>query len=258
MAITAINNASILVGGVNISGDTNQLQLEATVETRESTTFTTDGWRTHLGVLKDASWNFSGFRQNAAEPDSIFYNPSSADPGVVLGGTTNTTVPVVATITNPLVEGDIAFGMRCMRQQITQGNTLGDLAAFQLALKGDTPMVRGRILGSVSGASSSSNTTGFLVGATSATQKLYASLHVTSISTVGDTLDVIVQSDDGSGFPSPTTRVTFSQVVSADGTHTAQWATPISGAITDTYYRVSYTIGGSSPAFSFVVFIGVQ
>lgn len=258
MAIQPINNATVLFGGVDISGDTNMLQLGAVVETKDSTTFTTNGWRTHVGVLKDASWNFSGFRQNTAEPDSIFYNPSTADPGAVLAGTTNATLPVVATITNPLVEGDIAFGMRCMRQQIAPTNRVGELAGYSLSLKGDAPMVRGRILGSVVAAVATGTTTGFEVGAVSATQKLYASLHVTSISTVGDTLDVIVESDVDGLFGSPTTRITFSQVVSATGTHTAQWAIPIAGAITDTFYRLSYTIAGSSPSFSFVGFIGIQ
>src|SRR5688572_25477537 len=105
MAITAIKNASMLAAGVDFSAFSNQLQLEAMVEPKDSTTFSTNGWRTHVGVLKDASWNFQGFRSNTAEPDSIFYNPSTADPGVVLGATTQVSMPVTATITNPLVEG---------------------------------------------------------------------------------------------------------------------------------------------------------
>ena len=258
MAIAAIKNASMLAAGVDFSAYSNMLQLEAMVEPKDSTTFSTSGWKTFLGVLKEASWNFSGFRSNTAEPDSIFYNPSTADPGVVLGATTQVSFPATATITNPLVEGDIAFNMRAIRNQIVSTGQVGELAGFNLALKGDQPMVRGRILATVAAASATASTTGFEVGATSATQKLYASLHVTSISTVGDTLDVIVESDDNSGFTSPTTRVTFTQVVSADGTHTAQWATPISGAITDTYYRITATIAGSSPSFSYVVFVGIQ
>lgn len=256
MAIVPINNASVLLGGVDISGLTNQLTLEQMVETKDSTTFTTNGWRTHVGVLKDASWNFAGFRANTTEPDAILYNPSSADPGIVLGGTVNASVPVVATITNPLAQSDVAFGMRCIRQNITAGAQLGELAAYSLALKGDSPTVRGTILGVASGVSATANIAGVQYGAVASGKKIYASLHVLSIS-AGDTLDVLVQSDDDVGFGSATTRITFTQVTDAT-THAAQWATPVAGPITDDWWRVRYTITGTSPSFDFVVFFAIQ
>jgi hypothetical protein len=68
------------------------------------------------------------------------------------------------------------------------------------------------------------------------------------------TLDVIVQSDDASGFPSATNRITFTQATG----FTAEYATPVAGAITDDWWRVNFTIGGTaSPNFTFICVIGI-
>jgi hypothetical protein len=67
------------------------------------------------------------------------------------------------------------------------------------------------------------------------------------------TLDVTVQSDDAEGFASPTTRLTFTQK-SAIG---AEFITPVAGPITDTWWRVSWAIGGTTPTFGIVACVGI-
>jgi hypothetical protein len=53
---------------------------------------------------------------------------------------------------------------------------------------------------------------------------------------------------------SPTTRVTFSQATG----RTSQWATPVAGAITDDWWDISWTIGGTGgPDFTFVAVVGI-
>ncbi len=89
-------------------------------------------------------------------------------------------------------------------------------------------------------------------------QKLYAFLHVTATSGEGDqTLDVVIKSDSASDHSvSPATRVTFTQVTTSVG---AQFATPVSGAISDDYWRAEWTIGGTgSPSFTFLVGMGIM
>ena len=84
-------------------------------------------------------------------------------------------------------------------------------------------------------------------------KSMYAALHVISVSGTSPTLDVIVQSDDNSGFTTPTNRITFSQT----GAVGAEWGS-VAGAVTDDYWRVSYTIGGSdTPTFAFAVTCGL-
>ncbi len=67
------------------------------------------------------------------------------------------------------------------------------------------------------------------------------------------TLDVTIESAALVGFGSPTTRMTFSQMTARG----AQFAS-VAGAITDPYWRVKWTLGGSTPGFALVVAIGIQ
>ncbi|MGH2710617.1 MAG: hypothetical protein ACRDH9_05370, partial [Actinomycetota bacterium] len=80
---------------------------------------------------------------------------------------------------------------------------------------------------------------------------VYAALHVLDAS-AGDTLDVIVQTDDGAGFASPTTLITFDQAAAVG----AQFKTAAGNA--DDWYRVNFTIGGAGPSFKFVAVVGVR
>jgi len=114
-------------------------------------------------------------------------------------------------------------------------------------------IVRGVVLHPATARTTSGTGTITYVGDVSSGQKAYAALHVIAASGSSPTLDVAVQSDGDSSFGSPTDRITFSQA-SAVG---AEWKSA-SGAISDSYWRVSYTIGGSSPSFTFVVVFGIR
>ena len=82
---------------------------------------------------------------------------------------------------------------------------------------------------------------------------MFAALHVLSASGTSPTLDVVLQSDDNSGFSSAVSRITFTQATGI----TSQWST-LAGAQTDDYWRASYTIGGSAtPTFTFALVIGI-
>ena len=59
-----------------------------------------------------------------------------------------------------------------------------------------------------------------------------------------------MQSDDNSGFTSATNRITFTQA-----TGVTSELLSVAGAITDDYWRLSYTIVGGS--FTFAVALGI-
>ena len=61
------------------------------------------------------------------------------------------------------------------------------------------------------------------------------------------------QSDDNSSFTSPTDRITFSNITAIGADYQSA-----AGAITDTYYRLNYTISGTSPSFSIHATIGIE
>jgi len=83
-------------------------------------------------------------------------------------------------------------------------------------------------------------------------QQVHALLHVFSAS-AGDTLDVKVQSDVDDTFASATDVITFAQATAAGSElKTAD------GPVTDTWWRVSFTIAGNgSESFSFAVSFGI-
>jgi hypothetical protein len=100
------------------------------------------------------------------------------------------------------------------------------------------------------------NGTAVQVAATTADQRLYASLHVLSVAGSVPTLDVTIQSDSVEAFNStPETRLTFTQKTTAGVGEIVRTA---KSANTDTWYRAAWNcseIGDES--FLFVVSLGI-
>ena len=102
---------------------------------------------------------------------------------------------VLTDTTHSNAGGLLTFGFSC--------DAYADFTNADSAVFADVALTRG-IIEFNSSATSSSTTTGSQLGAVSAAQRIVANLHVTTA--VGSALDVIVQSDDNSGFTSPTNR----------------------------------------------------
>lgn len=243
MAIQYWRDMSILEGGLELAGHGKNVNLQTDVTPLDTTALSTSGWTTMVGGLKSATVNLE-FMQDVAEgsvDDTLWDN----------FGTSN----VVRSIATASADGSVAYSMRgvALNYTPTQG-TVGDLAMGSITgYAASSPLVRGRLIhpSNVSRTSSAAGT-GRQLGAVAAGKSLYAALHIISASGTSPTLDVIVQSDDNSDFSSPTTRVTFSQASDIG----AQWGS-VAGAITDDYWRVSYTIGGTDPSFAFAVTAGI-
>ncbi len=90
------------------------------------------------------------------------------------------------------------------------------------------------------------------LGALSATRALYVGLHVLSAAGTTPSVTVVVESDDAVGMASPTTRATFTAATAAGG-QTVQ----IPGPVTDDWWRVRWTISGTTPSFLFVAAAGL-
>ena len=82
---------------------------------------------------------------------------------------------------------------------------------------------------------------------------MFLALHVVAISGA-PTFSVVLESDDNSGFTSPTTQLTSASYSAATG---SEWQS-VAGAITDTYWRVKWTVtGGTSPSVSMLAVAGI-
>jgi hypothetical protein len=160
--------------------------------------------------------------------------------------------------TNTPVEGSIAYLMSAAQPDYVVGASHGAMAPYKFsAVPGKTlayPLVRGFVLEPGTTARTATGAaTGFVAGAALATQYVYAVLHVFS-ATAGDTLDVIIESDaDGNFAAGATTRFTFTQATGI----TSQYIARLAGAVTDTYWRCLWTIGGDDPSFKFACSLGI-
>lgn len=241
MSVQILRDSKLFLDGYDFSGDMSALALAYGAELQDNTTFGMDT-RSRLGGLKTVTVQHEGFWNGGA---------NGVD-DVLFGKIGVASVPMtIAPMTG--AEGELAYSFLSNLGQYTPGATVGEMLRFSVSGEASGELVRGSILLNAT-KTLTGNGTAFNVGAASSTQKLYAALHVIAASGTSPTLDVKVQSDDASGFGTPTDRITFSQATAIG----SQWATPVNGAITDNWWRINYTIGGTGPSFTFVVFIGIQ
>lgn len=246
MAKYVLLDSTVYLDGADLSGDSNSLTVTAESDEVDVTTFGSAGTREFLAGLKTFSAQLQGFQ--------------SLGDGEV-EETLHTQWGVSDAIFSASAEGDdgnIGFFTKSVSMALHPiAGSVGEAASFDASFRGrGQPLVRGTILhpGDVE-RTATGDGTGRQLGAVSATQKVYAVLHTLSVDgTDTPTLTVKVQSDDNGSFTSATDRITFTGATAAG----AQWATPVSGAITDTHWRVTYTISGTDPSFLFAVLVGIQ
>ena len=244
MAKFVLYDQLVLVDDYDITGDTNAVALEYGAELKDCSVLQNDT-RVNIGGLKTVQCSVSGFYDADTQDAELFANVGVSDKPISI-------------INDGDNEGDIAYWFNAVGAEYTVGTSVGEIMPFSMVAGAQGSLIRGVMAHNArtSAETSSSNSTGVQVGAVGATQKLYAVLHVLESSGSGDqTLDVVIESDDNSGFTSATTRLTATQVT----TSTTSELLEVAGAITDDYFRVNFTIAGTgSPSFKFVVLFGVQ
>lgn len=241
MATFALTDAQIFSAGRDYTGVSNQVSWEVNADELDDTTFG-DTARSRKAGLKDFTMSFSGFRDDAVAG----YDQDQYVRIIDFLGAQQHLVSTAVEAT----AGSVAYFGRARQLNYQQNGSIGDLAGFSGQSSGSNGVgaVRGQLLfpkGDVSGAANGSNVT---LGAASSSESLYVGIHVFS---AGTTCDVIVESDDNGSFTSATTR-SSTTVTSAGGT----WVTPVSGAITDTLYRVRFA--NVTGTFSLAVVAGIQ
>lgn len=238
-----LTDPEVLLGGVDLRPQANSLEVSYEAETRDVTTFGSSGTRIHKGGLYVLAGDIGGFADDAALGASVWDKVGG-------GG------PHVFSATEDGTDGTAGYAFKSVvTSRTTPSGSVGDPDTLTLSLSGQSgdPLVRGTVMHERAAEGSSSSGTVRQLGAVGADQKVYAALHVVSASGTAPTLDVTVESDDASGFLSPTTRLTFAQATG----QTAGWvSTP--GSIADDWWRVSWTIGGTTPSFVFFVLVAIQ
>jgi hypothetical protein len=243
MAVQNWQALGILVGGYDISSTSKKWDVSGTAATHDSTGFGTS-WVSMVGGLKSVDWS-ADVMQN--------FDADTVDALVGLSAVGGSAVPL-STLPVAQTAGSVGYTFNAKQFAYTPIDADPDaLAMAQLSGKGDgSPLVRGTLMNATTATTATATGTAFEVGAVASTQKMYGALHVVAASGTSPTLDVVVESDDAEGFSSATSRMVFAQ---ATGT-TSEWL-PLSSAITDDWWRITATVGGSTPSFRFAVIIGI-
>lgn len=219
MAEHVFMNGLLLCGRADLTAFTKEVRLLLSNDL-QGTPALNDTWQTRLAGLSDVAFSGGGYF-SAAEPDATLF----AELGVV---------DSLITAAPTIVLGDVSYFFRAALGEYTpiQG-AVGEVAGFVLnAASYSGALIRGTLMenGSVL---VTGNGTGRNLGAVGAAQSVYAGLHITAIT--GD-WTIIVESDDNSGFTTPTTRMTFS-----NQTAIGDLFSSLAGSITDTWWRYRFT-----------------
>jgi hypothetical protein len=242
MATRVLRDAKLWIGGYNLSADHNQLAVNTNRDAVENTAFGATS-KSYLPGLRTVTVDHQGW-----------YDADTAVPEVDdrLWAEYIGTALTVMTFASAGAAGDPAYSFNAVSATYTPlSGSVGEMAVFQANAQGAGDAFRGTVMEpGVTARSSSSQSAGNQLGDLAVGETGYGALHV--IATSGTpTIDVVIQSDT-SGFPSPTTRLTFAQL----GARGAQFLSTTT-TTTDDWWRASWTFGGSG-SITFVVNFGIQ
>jgi hypothetical protein len=241
-------DARTFVSGADLSGSGNQIEVSEEWEAKGVTNWRSGGAEEVIAGLGQVEISAGGQWEagDLSMPDDSFWaNRRVLEPWSV--------GPTGASDT---AAGNLMYLTRALRTKMQHGGSVGDVAPWEASAKGSWPLVRGQSFHQ-SGTPRTATGTGTAIqlGAVADGQSLYANLHVLSVAgTAAPTITVTVQSDDAVGFPSATARGAFA-AKTAIGGESIRIPGPIA---TDSWWRVSWTISGTTPSFLFLVSMGIE
>jgi hypothetical protein len=229
VATFALLNCTTYADAYDFTTDTNQISMKVNADEKETTTFGGNGYRSRIGGLKDITADLQGYWQSDVAT-SVANAPDPA--GFSALGVANKVVSISPTG----AEASTVFLAQLGEFTYELGDAIGEVLPFTLSMSNSGG--QGLIRGQMAKARGNMNATGVAgsvvnLGAPTASQFVYAAFHVFS---AGTTITVQVQSDDGAGFGSPTTRATIGPITTAGGT----WMTRVAGPFAlETHWRLN-------------------
>ncbi|MBN0043121.1 hypothetical protein JS756_03120 [Streptomyces actuosus] len=242
---TILTNVRTFAGGADLTGNSNKIEISAEVEDKDATNYGSGGWKELLGGLGSAEISGEG-QWEAGDPGKVD-DASWAQ----LGGVG----PWSISANNAAAVGDLAYLTKALRSDYKLGDAVGEIAPWASTAKSSWPLVRGEFAHPPGTARTADGSgTGLNLGALASGQRLYAALHVLSASGTTPSITARVESSADNTFASPTTRLTFDAASAAGGQILRTDGSPV----TDTWWRVAWTITGTTPSFLFVASLGIR
>lgn len=235
----------IYVGHLDLSGLANEVEFGPLSRAMQDvTTFNDGGYRAvKPGTISGAA-AVRGFQDFAADV---------LDDEISLGQIgTQYPVTVIPNPTGTVAVGDAAWFSRGLVGELDPlGGERGAPGTFDLAVPYDAAIVQAKVLAPAATVSADTNGTALALAGPTASQRLYAAVHV--LGYTGFTSVVFkVQSDDSSGFSSPTDRITFTTVTGK----TSEFASVAGSFVSETHHRLLVDVTGTGTV-TYVAVIGV-
>jgi hypothetical protein len=238
MPSVLLKNCAIYVGPYDLTADHNQVDVSQDVEELDDTRFgpvlakaLTPGLRSATLAAK-AFWEADGAAPKLDDKVSSLF-PQSGWP-----------LSVIAQ--NAGAAGEVGYAFQAMAASLKRGAQVGQLLMVDLQARNTAgPLVRATVLETGTKAVAG-NGTARQLGAVTSAQRVYVALHAFAVT--GGTLTVKVQSDDASGFSTPTDRVTLAALTQAG----SEWK-ELAGPVTDTWWRANWSLSAGSASFALLV-----
>ncbi len=254
MAKTVLLNTRIFAGAVDITGLSNKVELSSEMEEKDVTAFQPEdsadaGWKELLGGLASTSITAAGQWEagDSSKVDDDMWAALTARRKAPW-----TVCPLSASV------GSLAYFSSILRGSYKLGDAVGEVAPYEAQGKGDGLLLRGTVAHPPGTArTDEGDGTALELGGIEAGQSLHAALHVLSVAgTSTPTLTVSIESAADEEFTEPTERASFSGAAATDVATRGQMLR-VSGPVTDTWWRATWALSGTSPSFLFVVVLGI-
>lgn len=251
MAVRVLTDCAAYVGPYDFTTDVNECTLAMEADVKEKTTFNSGGWKEFIAGLRNVTTMHKGYWQSAT---SQAVDPQ-AFPDLGVPDRVHTFAPFEETPADPMIFTDqqMSTFYKGTKLAYTIGATVGEITSFDLTSQGSSSsgLVHGSLIvpkRTVSGTGKVGVTWDSVFGIGSGTS-LYVALHIT---VPGTTITIQVQSDDNTGFASPTLLSTIGPLTTA----TDFWMAPVAGPIADRYIRLN--VSAITGTFTLAASIGVR
>ena len=222
-----LTDCGIWIAGLDFAGVSNSVSADFSVETPESTTFASGGWRERAeGGLKTATFSIEGFYDDL---DAEQFESLGSEPSV-------TVAPVGEDF------GDLAYIIPVAVSAHSRNGGIGELLAMSYAAEGNGAPSRAKIFDVRDGIDTDVTSTRRQLGALSAAQTLTVWVHLSKISATGRVIVTLRSADTQGSTPNDEDTVT--------ATETGLYQLTQAGAVTNDWWDLEYDVGGTTPEWN--------
>jgi len=237
MGFNVSASGKVYYDGYDLSGDHNEIRLRVSVEPRPLKPGGSPGI-VRLAGLKDFELSHVGyFNPSAGQVEPVAWDK------LAVSGLAATICPLTG------AHGERCFFGSGIDMSYEQGAPVGDVMTITGAMKASgIECIGGSVLKAKAAVTETGTGTVLQMGAVASGKKVWAAVHCFATTGSGDRSCIIkLQSDSTSNFDSPTDQITFAEFSTTAG---AKFATPVAGPITDTWWRLVWTVVGTGKSFT--------